>query len=227
MLGRKVPQFSSLATRGAAAAEMPSTRVAARRLRLCWRFLEGSPLEGSSLESSALGGSTEASNQAAMVARWAKRTAQRTFVKRVQRDRARKYVVVEKCAFALLTDQPPAPIGCLTPRQAAALLWTCWKLCLCSGQVSFGVAKKNLKKILRSQVPKRDVALFYVWLGQCDQKETHQDPGRLPAGPERSALLECLRKGPARKTVQFLGNPTLHFYGLAGLFMQEFVPSFF
>ena len=53
---------------------------------------------------------------------WAKRTVQRTFVKRMQRGRVRKYIIVEKYAFALFTDQPPASIGCLTPRQAAAPL---------------------------------------------------------------------------------------------------------
>ena len=100
------------------------------------------------------------------------------------------WIRLQEWSWEWSTKRLGASIGCLTPRQAAAPL------------------------------PKRDVALSYVWLGQCDQKETHQDPGRLPAGPERSALLECLRKGRGRKTVQFLGNPTLHFYCLARLFSR-------
>ena len=35
---------------------------------------------------------------------------------------AAEYIIVEQYAFALFTDQPPASIGCLTPRQAAAPL---------------------------------------------------------------------------------------------------------
>ena len=53
-------------------------------------------------------------------------------------------------AFALFTDQPPASIGCLTPRQAAAPL------------------------------PKRDVALSYMWLDQYN-KEIRRKPIKIQA----------------------------------------------
>ena len=38
--------------------------------------------------------------------------------------------------------------------------------------------------------------------------------------PARSALLKCLRKGPGRKTVQFLGNPTY-----TSMVSQDFFPE--
>ena len=110
----------------------------------------------------------------------------------------------------------------------------CGKVCLCPAsrptawirlqEWSWEWSTKRLGVSIGCLTPRQAAAplpkTLEADMRQCDQKETHQDPGRLPAGPERSVLLECLRKGPGRKTVQFLGNPTY-----TSMVSQDFFPE--